>query len=1653
MDLVVTDPLGSGSATALFTLLAPDDVARGLEIATVDLQGLPRVVDVSPDGRMSLVATDEGLAAIDVQIPGSPVLHFLPVTGGLNDLDVSPDGSSIYGVSQTNEMLYRFRYDRSIMPPQNPVALLDEIPLGDIPRGVVIDPSGKSAYVTMVGEVQIWDINPSSSTFQFQVGALRGSGPVLLGPAALDPGGRYLVATAGSGKIVVFDPREGTIVAQIELQTNPVDIQFDPTGSTAYVTDDNGYLSVVDMNGLVKVRDILTGGSLQGSAITPTASFIYAANHQADDLDVIDLRSGSATHLGVATRIPSRVNPIDVTFSSDGIYAYSLVEYERKFVITAMGAGPLLDTLQPAWGPPGSRVVLSGSGFSAASVSFNGASLPIDHGTDEYLAVTIPAGAVSGPITVVGADAGEISNSLQFTVLEPDEGGVLTDNGTFRPPGEPAFAGVLSVGSHGRTVAVGGDDGQLYLFDADAASSGYRQFADPVDLFVGPVSGLTMSPDGMTVYAVSSDSDEMKAVDANPDNESFGEVTRILPVGGEGLGRLAAGPTGRYLLAADRYEQILHIIELASGYVLDVAIAGGMVGEISFHPGGQQAYLALLNDNPAAVAVVDMDDQGEGFGTILNVVELPGGDPSEIPVSISCTPDGGGLYVLTSQLTGATNRTVLLLDITDPGNPGVPLPLGVVSTEALPLDEQLKVSPAGDRLIISITGQGIYQAGIDPYSQGAEPEVSLGLGEAALAFSPDGSLVYAVDVASESLRLFDFGGDRRLSKVWGSDQTAVAGQQTASSLRVRVTDLAGVPVPGAAVTFEVSGGGGTLASTQPLNSGDFLTLATDIYGYAQVDWTLGSALGLQEVTVTSAGAAGSPVLFSGTAVEDPDLLPLVLVENLFNPLDGAVDVSVTTAIQATFSRAVDVVSIHPDSYFLWDQATATKVPTVIGFADGNHAVSLTPLSGLGYGASYSVIIGSAVRDLSGGSLTNFTDISFTTEAAPPSPVLAAVNPTSAIPIVDIVLSGTGFDPVPANNQVVFVNGETLAEVTAYVADGATDYLRATVPIGTWEGTVYVTGPAGSSNALPFNILEESTQPADEVLGRVATGSPTKAVTVSPDGATAYAISPEADQVVPVDLNTLASLASIPVGDEPWAVAVHPAGTFIYVANRLSGDVSVVDILPGSGSLHEVVATMNVGAEPVDIVVTPDGDRVIVANWGSDDLSIIDTDESSASFHNVIGTVRTGTPTRTVTVSPDGGRVYVGTDDGYLVMGTLDYGVIGRVTTGTGTKTLTVTPDGTLLVLLDVTGGITIYDIAPGSETENQVIASVRTGSGAKTATVSPDGALLYVVMNENDTIQIFNLEVDSSIGVLGTQAVRPIEFLMLVATITAGENPEDLSFVGGDTGGFVVSNSGDNTMTVYGGFTPGILSGRVYADCPEPGTGLAGVKIDVFQNDTGDLFTTLITDSLGYYEEELPAGQYNVTLLTPLAYFIDEEVVVVDIGGGQSGAFDWILECQDIIPSQRAMSYWKHRIGEVLKGEKDDEVGAETLCSFLDIIEGHFNNHAINQVVIYDPPASGECLDKLLVAKELLNLRGYEGMVAHARQQAMALLFNVASGRISLLEVVSEDGATLSRAITYLDILIDDGVTRNDVNATLIAKYINHGLMVPAGPSPIWTSL
>jgi len=95
--------------------------------------------------------------------------------------------------------------------------------------------------------------------------------------------------------------------------------------------------------------------------------------------------------------------------------------------------------------------------------------------------------------------------------------------------------------------------------------------------------------------------------------------------------------------------------------------------------------------------------------------------------------------------------------------------------------------------------------------------------------------------------------------VSGDGQTGTVGQPLANPIRVLVLQD-GQPEPGATVTWSAPGTGASVAPTSGV---------TDAQGLAEATWTLPQAAGARTASAAVAGATGSPVSFSATALPGP----------------------------------------------------------------------------------------------------------------------------------------------------------------------------------------------------------------------------------------------------------------------------------------------------------------------------------------------------------------------------------------------------------------------------------------------------------------------------------------------------------------------------------------------------------------------------------------------------------------------------------------------------------------------------------------------------------------------------------------------------------------------------------------------------------------
>jgi YVTN family beta-propeller protein len=104
--------------------------------------------------------------------------------------------------------------------------------------------------------------------------------------------------------------------------------------------------------------------------------------------------------------------------------------------------------------------------------------------------------------------------------------------------------------------------------------------------------------------------------------------------------------------------------------------------------------------------------------------------------------------------------------------------------------------------------------------------------------------------------------------------------------------------------------------------------------------------------------------------------------------------------------------------------------------------------------------------------------------------------------------------------------------------------------------------------------------------------------------------------------------------QPFAMAITPDGTKVYVTDESGGAVSVINT-----TTNNVAAPIPVGNDPYWAVVTPDGTKVYVTNAGSGTVSVIDTATNQVTANVPVGTGGFCS----AAVTPDGTQVYVVND--------------------------------------------------------------------------------------------------------------------------------------------------------------------------------------------------------------------------------------------------------------------------------------------------------------------------------------------------------------------------------------------------------------------------
>ena len=321
----------------------------------------------------------------------------------------------------------------------------------------------------------------------------------------------------------------------------------------------------------------------------------------------------------------------------------------------------------------------------------------------------------------------------------------------------------------------------------------------------------------------------------------------------------------------------------------------------------------------------------------------------------------------------------------------------------------------------------------------------------------------------------------------------------------------------------------------------------------------------------------------------------------------------------------------------------------------------------------------------------------------------------------------------------------LAFAGGLMAIGAAWGSSSVLAVAASSPAVYVT----NSNDGSLSVIEAAT---DTVVATIAVGQKPWAVAVSTDGSTAYVSNSQSDGVSVVDLRTRKVRATVVVGVRPCDLRLSPDGRFLYVDVFTENAVAVVDT-----GTDRVVAKIPVGGvNPYGMAISPAGDTIYTANVDETDnaastVSVIDT--RTRSLTKVIGGF---SGSEGVAASPDGRTLYATNvrSNTLSVIDAQTNQVTHSVGVGQGPQGVSVPSNGSAIYVAN-SGAGTVSVVDP---TSFGVVRTVQVGTAADEVAFSTDSAHAYVTDFDSASVS----DIDTATGAV-------------VATVKVGGQPHGIA--------------------------------------------------------------------------------------------------------------------------------------------------------------------------------------------------------------------------------------------------------------------------------------
>ncbi|MCA1614546.1 MAG: Ig-like domain-containing protein [Acidobacteria bacterium] len=270
-----------------------------------------------------------------------------------------------------------------------------------------------------------------------------------------------------------------------------------------------------------------------------------------------------------------------------------------------------------------------------------------------------------------------------------------------------------------------------------------------------------------------------------------------------------------------------------------------------------------------------------------------------------------------------------------------------------------------------------------------------------------------------------------------------------------------VNVINAARGVAVTAGGLPIPGSVALADGNKRLLFTPAQAYEQN--TTFTVTTTAQITDLAGNTLANPGAFSFTTGNAPDNTRPVVTAS--NPVNGATGVGANATVQIRFDERLNPATINSSTFIIFPASTGVAVPAAVTPAADRRGATLTPASPLALGTTY-FVQAFGIADLAGQEL-NFFQSSFTTALGPDTtaPTVTAVNPPN------------GATGVPVNARVIV----RLSEPVSPVSLGA-NALTLTQGGAAVAGTVALSSDRTTLTFTPQNALAVSTAYAVGVAG-------------------------------------------------------------------------------------------------------------------------------------------------------------------------------------------------------------------------------------------------------------------------------------------------------------------------------------------------------------------------------------------------------------------------------------------------------------------------------------------------------------------------------------------------------------------------------------------